>query len=233
MSRLNGNSNKGPFKTGCGSNNEKQNPGSREYFDDIAYQWDDMRKSFFSESLREKAIQLSGVKAGMTAADIGAGTGFITEGLLKLGIRVIAVDQSDVMLAELKRKFNNSILLECKTGESEDLLLPDASVDRAFANMYLHHTESPQNAIEEMARILKPGGRLVITDLDEHNFEFLRAEQFDRWMGFKRENVSKWLEFAGLKDVSVECANEKCCADSSCGCETARISIFIATGVHE
>jgi hypothetical protein len=81
-----------------------------------------------------------------------------------------------------------------------------------------------------MARILKPGGKLVITDLDEHNFDFLRTEQNDRWMGFKREDISNWFLQAGLKNVKIDCADENCCSTSNCGCTEAKISIFIAQG---
>jgi SAM-dependent methyltransferase len=100
-------------------------------------------------------------------------------------------------------------------------------VDYAFANMYLYHVESPADAIKEMARILKPGGKLVITDLDEHKFEFLRTEQYDRWMGFKRSDVSRWFTEAGLKNVRVDCVSENCCAQSECGSEQASVSPFL------
>ena len=55
-----------------------------------------------------------------------------------------------------------------------------------------------------MVRILKPGGELVITDMDEHEFKFLKEEHHDRWMGFKREDVRRWFEEAGLKNVIVD-----------------------------
>jgi hypothetical protein len=80
------------------------------------------------------------------------------------------------------------------------------------------------------ARILKPGGKLVITDLDEHDFVFLKEEHHDRWMGFQRDDVKQWFLDAGLKNASIDCAGGNCCADSSCGCESASISIFIAYG---
>ncbi|MGH7463173.1 MAG: class I SAM-dependent methyltransferase, partial [Longimicrobiales bacterium] len=100
----------------------------------------------------------------------------------------------------------------------------------AFANMYLHHVESPSGAIREMARILKPSGKLVITDLDEHTFEFLRTEHHDRWMGFKREDVERWFVEAGLQGVEVEGVDDVCRAESCCGDQFANISIFVACG---
>ena len=66
--------------------------GSREYFDLVASKWDEMRRSFFSEEVREGAYRAAGLVPGRVAADIGCGTGFITEGLLEKGMKVIAVD---------------------------------------------------------------------------------------------------------------------------------------------
>jgi ubiquinone/menaquinone biosynthesis C-methylase UbiE len=202
----------------------------KQYFDDVADQWDELRASFFSESVREEAFAVAGVQPGRLAADIGAGTGFVTEGLIEKGLRVIAIDRSEAMLAELERKFGKQDGVECRTGEAENLPVPDCAVDYAFANMCLHHVESPSNSLSEIVRILKPGGVLVVTDLDEHDFEFLRAEHRDRWMGFKREDVAAWLSGAGLKDVQVGGVGQNCCAESSDLSQSARISIFVASG---
>jgi ubiquinone/menaquinone biosynthesis C-methylase UbiE len=203
---------------------------NEDYFDQVARQWDEMRKSFFSEAVRDRALSIAGVEKGRIAADIGAGTGFITEGLVRKGLQVIAVDRSEAMLAEMKKKFELSDEIDYRIGDAEKLPIPDGAVDYVFANMYLHHVESPLKAIREMVRILKPGGKLVVTDLDEHAFEFLRDEHHDRWMGFRREDIERWFKEAGLRNVSVECAGEDCCAQSSCGDEYARISIFVASG---
>lgn len=202
---------------------------SREYFDRVAGQWDQMRQAFFSEAVRETALAVAEVQPGQLAADIGAGSGFVTEGLIASGLRVIAVDQSGAMLAKLKARLGDAEI-DCRVGESAALPIADRTVDYAFANMYLHHVESPADAIREMARILKPGGRLVITDLDEHNFAFLRDEHHDRWMGFQRGDVQRWFEEAGLKNVSVDCAGANCCAQSETGDGFANVSIFVAVG---
>lgn len=203
---------------------------SKKYFDEVAHQWDNMQKSFFSETVRDKAFSVARVQKGKVAADVGAGSGFITEGLIRKGLKVIAVDQSEAMLAEMRKKFSGAEGIDYRLGEAEKLPIPDEAVDYAFANMYIHHVESPQTAIKEMARILKPGGELVISDMDEHEFEFLKEEHHDRWMGFKREDIKRWFEEAGLKNVNVDCVGEDCCAQSTRGEEYASISIFIASG---
>jgi ubiquinone/menaquinone biosynthesis C-methylase UbiE len=203
---------------------------SKDYFERVAGQWDEMRSGFFSEKVRESAFSVAGLQAGKQAADIGAGTGFVSEGLVRQDLNVIAVDQSEAMLEELKNKYPQ---LDCRQGEAEDLPVADNAVDYVFANMYLHHVERPAVAIKEMTRILKKGGRLVITDLDEHDFEFLKNEHQDRWMGFKREDIADWFRASDLSDVKVDCVGQNCCADSANGSSSAKVSIFVASGTKK
>lgn len=203
---------------------------SKEYFDEVASNWDNMRNDFFSDEVRLVAYKTAHVEEGKIAADIGAGTGFISEGLLKKNVNVIAVDQSDEMLNLLKEKFSDYKNLKCIQGVGENIPLENNTVDYVFANMFLHHVENPDIVIKEMYRILKSGGKLVITDLDAHDFEFLKTEQYDVWMGFDRKDIIKWFEDAGFKNVSVNCVGSNCCADSKFGQSKASISIFTAYG---
>jgi ubiquinone/menaquinone biosynthesis C-methylase UbiE len=203
---------------------------SKEYFEKVASQWDQMRKSFFSDNVREEALAAANVKAGQLAADIGAGTGFITEALVQKGLKVIAVDQSLAMLDEMKKKLSRFDTINYRIGEFDNLPIQDETVDTLFSNMYLHHVESPQVAIKEMVRALKKGGKIVITDMDVHEYEFLREEHNDRWLGFKREDIMKWFSEVGLQNVQIDCVGEDCCAESVCGNKKARVSIFIASG---
>ncbi len=209
---------------------EKDPGNSKDYFDAVAGEWDTMREGFFPDSVREKAVSAANLSAGMTVADIGAGSGFLTEALLKKNVAIIAVDQSAQMLEIMKNKFGNTGEVQYRVGAGEHLPIDSGTLDHAFANMYLHHVDQPFAAIKEMARILKPGGRIVLTDLDEHKFEFLRTEQHDRWMGFRRDDIRKWLEDAGLREVTIDCVGDNCCATSSCGCGGASVGIFIAVG---
>jgi ubiquinone/menaquinone biosynthesis C-methylase UbiE len=204
---------------------------SKKYFNEVAGQWDNMRETFFSNNVRQAAIKAAAINPVPIAADIGAGTGFITKELVRRGIKVIAVDQSQKMVDEMRKHFADIDSVDIRLGESEALPIDNDSVDYVFANMYLHHVEVPRHAIKEMARILQPGGKLVITDLDQHQHDFLKVEHHDRWMGFRREDVRSWFLQTGFSDVVVDCVGENCCTTSKQSGENAEVSIFIATGI--
>jgi ubiquinone/menaquinone biosynthesis C-methylase UbiE len=203
---------------------------NKVYFNSVADKWDYIRRHLFPDSIRETAVKAAGDLKGKITADVGAGTGYLTELLWDNGAKVIAIDHSEKMIVQLRQKFCCNPHVNIRYGEDKNLPLPDNIVDYVFANMFLHHVEDPQTAINEMVRILKPDGKLIITDLDEHNFEFLVTEQHDKWMGFKREDVVKWFSNAGLSDVSIDCTNANCCSSSNNGNEKAEISTFIAVG---
>ena len=201
---------------------------TREYFDRVAGQWDDMRRTFFGEGVRAAAVQAAGITAGDVVADIGTGTGFIAEAALAAGARVIGVDESQNMLAQARMRFEGRPF-EARAGDVEGLPLDDDEADAVLANMVLHHAPEPPRAIVEMTRILKPGGTLVITDADAHHEEWLRTEQHDRWLGFDRGDVARWFLDAGLDDVPVSDTSELCSPTSQCGARAA-ITIFLARG---
>lgn len=206
--------------------------GSKAYFDEIAGNWDKMQETFFDNTVRHKAYELAEIEKGKTAADIGAGTGFITEGLLWAGIDVIAVDQSAQMLQVISEKFTGIGKLKCINCDGHAIEMADESVDYVFANMYLHHARDPFKAVREMFRILKKDGKLIITDLDEHDYDFLKTEQQDVWLGFDREQLKAWYLRAGFKKADIHCVGSDCCATSlSSGEKVAKVSIFAALGV--
>lgn len=204
---------------------------SESYFEKIANQWDDLRTGYFTEAVREVAIAKAYLHPKMHVADVGAGTGFLASGLAPLVEKVHLLYGSAPMLDVARqnlKEFNN---LEFHIADGLSIPLPDASLDAVFANMYLHHCPDPLAAIREMVRILRPGGRLVLTDMDAHTNGWLKTEMSDVWLGFEREQVRDWYEQAGLVNIILDCTGQSCQA----GCnnetgESADISIFVASG---
>lgn len=203
---------------------------SKQYFENIAENWDIMRESLFPVMLREKIYSLADIHAGAVIADIGAGSGFITEGLLGKPVKIIAVDQSEKMLDLMRKKFSGYENIDYRPGESEKIPVADNVTDIVFANMYLHHVEDPQKSIFELCRILKPGGTLIISDADSHNYDFLVTEQCDRWKGFDRADIKEWYRNAGFRNIKIICSGNTCSPKREKGNESVEISIFIASG---
>ncbi len=204
---------------------------SAAYFERVAGDWDAIRASYFSEAVREAAIAHAYLRPEMVVADMGSGTGFMAAGLAPLVGRVYVLDGSAAMLDVARHNlaaFDNVIY---QVPDGHKISLPDASLDVVTANMYLHHCPDPAAAIQEMARVLKPGGRLVISDMDAHDHEWMRQEMADEWLGFDRTEVKAWLRGADLVNVLVDCTSQSCCATSEADdAAKAEISVFVATG---
>src|SRR5918911_3989390 len=100
-------------RPGCGGG-----VSSRSYFAAVASEWDSLRSDFFSERVREAALEALDVKSGSRAADVGAGTGFMTEALLDRGLTVVAVDESPEMLSVLRRKLGDAVDCRVCDGQS-------------------------------------------------------------------------------------------------------------------
>jgi arsenite methyltransferase len=204
---------------------------SAAYFNQVAGQWDTLRTGYFRETVRDAAIAKAYLHPKMHVADIGAGTGFISAGLAPLVEKVHLLDGSAAMLDVAQKNLAHFPNLQFHTADGFALPLPDASLDAVFANMYLHHSPDPLAAIREMVRILRPGGRLVLTDMDSHPHEWLKTEMADLWLGFEREQIHLWFAEAGLVNVIVDCTGETCQSDCKSGNdEQAEISIFVAAG---
>jgi len=211
---------------------------SSRYFRQVAGQWDQIRAGYFGPEVRQAAIAKAYLRPEMAVADVGGGTGFLTEALAGLVRRVYLVDASPEMLEAARRNLSHRNNVEFHLSDGLSLPFPDESLDAVFANMYLHHTPDPQAAIAEMVRVLRPGGRLVITDMDEHPYAWLKEEMADVWQGFSRPSLRRWFQEAGLVNILVDCTGQSCCARSasptitdSAGRE-AVISVFVATGTR-
>jgi ubiquinone/menaquinone biosynthesis C-methylase UbiE len=174
----------------------------RAFFEQVSARWDDMRSSFYNADVIDALAGHGRVTAKSRVVDVGTGTGFVAAGLAGQAATVIGIDNSPAMLAVAAGNLaalgvDNVQLAEA---ELDNLPLPDDSVDVAVANMVLHHAPDPARMLAEMARVVRPGGTIAITDEVEHPYEWMRTEQADIWLGFTPEQVQGYFQQGRLAE---------------------------------
>ena len=172
------------------------------YFRDNAAHWHEIRSLYVDEA--EVEVALSEIVAAgepHDLLDIGTGTGRMLEILGPRVAQALGIDASREMLAvarvNLERAgLRNSLV---RLGDMYQLPLADASFDAVVIHQVLHYADRPASVIAEAARVLRPGGRLVVVDFARHELEFLRDEHAHRRLGFADAEVDEWCQAAGLR----------------------------------
>jgi ubiquinone/menaquinone biosynthesis C-methylase UbiE len=179
------------------------------FFDEQAESWDALRAQLLDQAAGLWAL-VPLIPRGLRVADVGTGTGGMLPLLSEFADSVVAVDISREMLrrARLRAKSIGLDNVEFVKADLHDLPLDDASVDAAFATLVLHHAPDPGAAIREVARILRPGGSLVVVDLCAHGHEWLRDEQGDVWLGFTQGELAGHFGKAGLSGMQFKVVSQ-------------------------
>src|SRR6266566_6276980 len=141
----------------------------------------------------------------LVVADLGSGEGLLSELLARRCTRVIAVDNSEKIVAfgAAKAKKNNLKNLEFRLGDLQNPPVEPESVDLAILSQALHHAEEPAKAVAAAYKTLRPRGQVMILDLLTHSFERARELYGDRWLGFAESDLHRWLEEAGFKKIEI------------------------------
>jgi ArsR family transcriptional regulator len=187
----------------------KRKDYARAYFDELAGRFGkDYVPGRSWKALAEALIKSLNYRH---VADLGAGEGTLSQLLAQKAETVIAVDLSPKMVEYAQSIANTNGLhnLEFRIGDIESPPIDHSSIDLAILSQALHHAENPQRAVTAAYQILKPGGRIIILDLLQHNFSEARELYADRWLGFSESQLFSMLEKAGFTDIETLIADKE------------------------
>jgi ubiquinone/menaquinone biosynthesis C-methylase UbiE/DNA-binding transcriptional ArsR family regulator len=174
---------------------------AQAYFRRHAVEWDRIRKLHVADADVEEAIRAAVADRPIhSLLDLGTGTGRMLELFGPHIERGLGLDLSLDMLALARERLDRAGLRHCtvRQGDLYDLSLPRESFDLVIVHQVLHFLDDGARAIQEAARVLRPGGRLLIVDFAPHDLEFLREKHAHRRLGFTAETVTQWTQAAGL-----------------------------------
>ncbi|MCB1440072.1 MAG: metalloregulator ArsR/SmtB family transcription factor [Nitratireductor sp.] len=177
-----------------------------DYFSRNAESWDELRRLHVDDKKVEAAmLEMIGNTPVNSMLDLGTGTGRMLELFRDLYARGTGIDGSHDMLEVARANLDKADIqnAQVRLGDLMRLALPQDGFDLITIHQVLHYLDNPQHAIGEAARALGPGGRLLVADFAPHDLEFLREKHAHLRLGFAAEQVSGWLEAAGLEVTEV------------------------------
>jgi len=187
----------------------KRQDKMRAFFDSVAGRLG--RDYVPGKSWKSIAEALLRLMPSVTVADLGAGEGSFALLLSQTAKRVIAVDTSARMIevGREEARRNGVTNIDYRLGDMEELPIVDAEVELVFFSQSLHHALHPARAIHEAARILAPGGRIVILDLARHRFEEARDLYADEWLGFTEEELESMLQRSNFTQIATSIVDKE------------------------
>jgi ubiquinone/menaquinone biosynthesis C-methylase UbiE/DNA-binding transcriptional ArsR family regulator len=176
---------------------------AQEYFAGVADHWDEERSLHAPDATVEAAIlDLAGERRYRSMLDLGTGTGRMLQLLANDGVeRAVGIDNSHSMLAVARANLERAEVrrVDLRQGDVYSPPFEHGTFELVVIHQVLHFLDDPARAVREAARLLSPGGRLLIVDFAPHSLEFLRSEHAHRRLGFRTDTISGWLTHAGLE----------------------------------
>lgn len=180
---------------------KQREENAQAYFAANAGEWDGIRALHIPEDQVEGALlEFVGPSQVSAYLDLGTGTGRILELVAPRASRAVGIDLNGEMLTLARARIERASLnhVQVRRGDLFELPYADDSFELITVHQVLHYLEDPSAAVAEAARVLKPGGRLVIADFAPHALEFLRDAHQHRRLGFADKEVAQWCKAAGL-----------------------------------
>jgi ubiquinone/menaquinone biosynthesis C-methylase UbiE/DNA-binding transcriptional ArsR family regulator len=173
---------------------------SKEFFQSEAGEWDRMRDELFGAGFYLGALP-GLLDPTWVIGDLGCGTGHASHSLAPFVGQVIAVDGSEAMLDEARRRLDGHNNVQIRHGDLESLPIDDDSLDAAVLALVLHHLPDPGAVMREVARVLRPGGRVLLVDMLPHDREELAKRMGHVWLGLAEETITTQLATAGFQSI--------------------------------
>ena len=170
---------------------------SQAFFASTAGQWDRVRAELFG-ARTDLAPLAALVDPASVVGDLGCGTGQTSAALAPFVAKVVAVDDSDAMLAAARERVGHHANVELRAGRLESLPVDGAVLDVAVLALVLHLVVDPAAVLREAARVLRPGGCLLVVDMAPHERDEYRTTMGHLWLGFSAEQMGEWLADAGF-----------------------------------
>lgn len=177
-----------------------------EYFRANAADWNRIRSLYVPEAEVEQRLldALHGKKIE-TLLDIGTGTGRILEIFSPQIKRGMGIDLNHEMLVVARAMLAEKKITNCQVrlGDMYSIPVDNASQDAVIFHQVLHFANEPESAMQEAARVLRPGGTMLVVDFAPHDMEFLREQHAHRRLGFEAAEVARFGKEAGLKKIKI------------------------------
>ena len=197
---------------------------SQEFFSSSAGQWDRLRDELYGEGFHLGALAAL-AQSDWVLGDLGCGTGETSATLAPFVEHVIAVDASPAMLQAARKRLQPFDNVDLRRGDLEALPIDDARLDAATLMLVLHYVPEPERALREVARVLKPGGRLILVDMLPHDRDSYRQQMGHVWLGFSDEQMTRLLVDAGFGKTRI--------VPLVPGARAKGPGLFVATGEKE
>jgi ubiquinone/menaquinone biosynthesis C-methylase UbiE len=179
----------------------RRQTASQHFFESAAGRWDKLREDMFGTIPHLAVAAL--LDHRWTIGDLGCGTGQLAATLAPFVTGVIAVDRSGDMLQAARRRLREWPNVDIRRGDLEALPIDDGSLDAATLVLVLHHVPDPATVLADAARVLKPGGRLLVADMLPHDKEEYRQQMGHVWLGFSEEQVRRLLGAVAFENVRI------------------------------
>lgn len=175
---------------------------SEEFFATAAGDWDRLRRDLFGDTFYLRAF-LGLIDPTLVVGDLGCGTAQLTDTIAPYVRRVIAVDGSADMLEAARARVGERPNVDLRLGDLEALPVEDDALDAAILSLVLHYSSDPTKALIEVARVVRPGGRLLVVDMLPHDREEYQQQMGHVWLGFSQKQMLRLLTGAGFGDVGM------------------------------